>query len=315
MAKSGLLTTLIFVLAASLSGAGTLAAQQTAAPSGVSARMLVTVEAHKGHEVPPVAREDVLVFEGHDRDAVLDWIPAQGDRASLELFILLDDDSGISLGTQLEDIRKFIAAQPPTTKVGVAYMQDGTARVVQDLTSDHAQAAKSLRLPMGLGGVNGSPYFALSDLVKKWPPSNARHEVFMATDGIDRYYGSGDLQNPYLDEAIDNAVRAGVVVSAVYTPGAGHFGHSYYQSYWGQLYLAEMAEKTGGEAYYIGMTGAPVAFAPYLDDFAQRLTHQYFLTFTAKFPKKSGWQQVRLKAEVKNVDLISAGKVWVSPEQ
>ncbi len=315
MRNSRFLSTLVFAIAASLGAACNLNAQQAPATNGVPAHMLVTVEPHHGHEVPVVNREDVLVFEGHDRDTVTEWVPAQGDRAALELFILLDDDSGISLGTQLEDIRKFINSQPPTAKVGVAYMQDGIARVVQDLTSDHALAAKSLRLPMGTGGVNASPYFALTDLVKKWPASNARHEVFMATDGIDRYYGSGDLDDPYLHEAIDNAVRAGVIVSAIYTPGAGHFGHSYYQSYWGQLYLAEMAEKTGGEAYYIGMTGPPVSFTPYLDEFGQRLTHQYFLTFTAKFPKKAGWQQVRLKTEAKNVDLVSAGKVWVSPEQ
>ena len=109
--------------------------------------------------------------------------------------------------------------------------------------------------------------------------------------------------------------RAGVLVSSIYNPDSGHFGHSRYQTYWGQIYLSELSEKTGGEMYYFGFNGSPVAFAPYLEDFSQRLTHQYFLTFVAKFPKKSGWQQVRLKSEVKNIDLVSPGRVWVSPEQ
>jgi hypothetical protein len=74
-----------------------------------------------------------------------------------------------------------------------------------------------------------------------------------------------------------------------------------------------MAEKTGGEAYYIGFTGPPVTFAPYLDDLSHRLGHQYLLTFLAKPPKKAGLQPVKLRTEVANVDLVSADKVYVSP--
>lgn len=289
--------------------------QQTPPTGGVPAHLLVTVEPHHGSNVPEIKREDVMVYEGHVRDQVTEWIPAQGDHAALELFVLLDDSSSSSLGTQLEDIRKFIDAQPNSTKIGVAYMQDGIARIAQNLTSDHALAANALRLPLGMGGVNASPYFSLSDLVKRWPASEARHEVVMVTDGVDRYYGTGDLQDPYLEAAIDDAGKAGVVVSAIYTPGAGHFEHSYWQSYWGQMYLSELADRTGGEAYYIGFTGAPVSFAPYLDDVARRLQHQYILGFLAKPQKKAGWQSVRLVSEVPNVDLISARRVHVPAGQ
>ena len=219
----------------------------------------------------------------------------------------------MNLGTQLEDIKKFINSQPDSTKIGVAYMQDGMARIGQNLTTDHAQAVKALRLPMGVPGVNGSPYFSLSDLIKRWPASTARREIFVATDGVDRYYGLGDPNDPYLEQAIDDADRAGIMVSAIYLPGAGHFGHSYWQTYWGQIYLSELTEKTGGEAYYIGFNGPPVSFAPYLEDLSKRLTHQYWLTFLAKPPKKAGWQQVRLRCEVSNVDLVSAGRVYVTP--
>jgi hypothetical protein len=294
---------------------GSALAQQTAA-GGVPVQILVTVEPHHGSSVPVINREDVKVMEGRDRDTVTDWVPAQGDRGALEFYILIDDDSSTIVGSQFDDIRKFINAQPPSTKIGVAYMQNGIARVAQDLTTDHAQAANSLRLPLGPGGANSSPYFALSDLAKKWPASNSvRHEVLMVSDGIDRYYGSGDLEDPYLQSAIDDAVKAGIIVSAIYSPGVGHFGHSYWQTYWGQIYLSEVAEKTGGEAYYIGMTGSPVSFSPYLDDLSHRLEHQYWLTFLAKPPKKAGWQQVRISTEVHDVDLVSAGRVWVSQER
>jgi len=299
------------VLVVCACGVSPAAGQQSA--NGVPAHMVVTVEPHHGSEVPPVNREDVMVYEGKDRDAVTEWIPAQGDRAGLELFIMLDDGADSSLGQQLQDLRKFIDAQPASTKIGIAYMQNGTARIEQNLTSDHAQAAKALRLPMGIRGANGSPYFSLTDLIKRWPESPERREVLMASDGVDLFYGSGDLLDPYVDEAIQNAQRAGILVSAIYTPGVGHFGHSYWQTYWGQLYLAQLADKTGGEAYYIGFNGPPVSFAPYLEDLDHRLSHQYFLTFLAKPPKKAGWQPVKLRTEVPKVDLVSADRIYVAP--
>jgi len=286
-------------------------AQETPTTNGVSVQMLVTVEAVHGSDVPVLNREDVMGHEGRDRDKVTDWVPAQGDHAGLELVVLLDDSSNSSLGSQLEDLRKLITAQPASTKIGIAYMQNGSAKVEQSLTSDHALAAKALRLPIGVPGVNGSPYFSLSDLVKRWPESTARREVLMVSDGIDRYYDGNDLEDPYLASAIEDVQRARIVVFAIYTPGVGHSSHSFYRTYQGQIYLSRVTEETGGESYAIGFNGPPVSFVPYLDDLARRLTHQYLLTFTAKPQKKSGLQQVKITTEVPNAELVSADRVYV----
>jgi len=307
MKKRRQFTLAVFAVAITMSRA---VAQQ---PAGVPVHVVVTVEAHQGRDIPVINREDVMVREGRERDQVVDWVPAQGEHAALELMILLDDGSNTTLGTQLDDLRNFISSQPGTTTVGVAYMRDGIADVVQNLTNDHSLAAKALRLPLGTRGVNGSPYLALTDLVKRWPTTAARRAVVMATDGVDRLYGTGDLQDPYLDEAIDNASRAGIAVSAIYTPNVGHFGHSYWQTYWGQSCLSRLADETGGEAYYIGFTGPPVSFTPFLEDVEKRLAQQYLLTFLAKSPKKAGWQRIRLMTEVPNADLVGPGKVWLTP--
>jgi hypothetical protein len=307
MKKNSRFSSALFVLAITVVGA------QAQQPAGVPVHIVVTVEANKGKEIPVINREDVIVHEGRDRDTVVDWVPAQGEHAALELMILLDDGSNSTPGTQLDDLRNFISSQQDTTTVGVAYMRDGIVEVVQNLTNDHSAAAKALRLPLGTRGVNGSPYLALTDLVKRWPTTAARRAVVMATDGVDRLYGAGDLQDPYLDEAIDNALRAGITVSAIYTPGVGHFGHSYWQTYWGQTYLSRLADETGGEAYYIGFSGPPVAFTPFLEDVEKRLVHQYLLTFLAKPPKKANWQRIRLMTEVPNADLVAPDKVWVTP--
>jgi hypothetical protein len=289
----------------------TLAAQSESTETA-SAHMLVTVVARHGSEVPDVSRDDVMVYEGNNRDSVTDWVPAQGNNAALELYILLDDGSNVTLGTQLPQLRQFIAAQPASTKVGIAYMENGSAKVLQEVTSDHTLAANALRLPMGIPGINGSPYFSVSDLVKHWPQSSARREVVMVTDGIDHYYNNRDLDDPYLSAAIDDAQRAGILVFGIYSPGSSRASHSYWQTYWGQIYLAKLAADTGGQSYYIGFNGPPVSFSPYLDDVGNRLGHQYLLTFVAQPEKKSGFQRVKVTTEVSNANLVSANKVYVT---
>jgi len=283
---------------------------QESPAAGAPVHMVVTVEARHGNNPPEITREDVMVYEGHDRDRVTDWVPAQGDQAALEFMILIDDSSSVSLGSQLDDIRQFITAQPASARIGGAYMQNGVAQVIQNPTTDHAQVAKALRLPMGVVGANASPYFSLQDLIKRWPQSSARREVLMVTDGIDWYGGSGP-DDPYVDEAIADAQRAGVIVFDIYMPGQGHAAHSYYLYYWAQIYLSKVAEETGGESYYINFTGAPVTFAPYLETISNRLMHQYFLSFIPKPEKKAGLRRVRLTTEVPNAELIAAPQVYV----
>jgi hypothetical protein len=299
----------LIAITALLASVPQIAAQENASPAGPAVNLVVTVEARHGSNVPDITRDDVMVYQGRDRDKVTGWLPLQGDRAGLQLFVLLDDAANISLGSQLEDIRQFINAQPATTKIGIAYMQNGIAKVAQDLTNDHALAAKALRLPLGNPGASASPYFSLGDLIKRWPGGNERREVLMITDGIDRFYGSGP-GNAYIDSVVEQGQRAGILVFAIYTPGEGHYGHSMWRMNWGQNYLSQVADETGGEAYYLGY-GAPVSFAPYLEDITRKLGRQYLLTFLAKPEKKAGMQKVKLQTEVPNAELVSADKVYV----
>jgi hypothetical protein len=280
-----------------------------ASSSGVPVHMVVTVEPRHGSNVPVINREDVMVYQGRDRAKVTDWLPLQGEHAGLQLFILIDDAANTSLGSQLEDIRQFIDAQPSSTAVGVAYMRNGIADILQNPTNDHAPA-KALRLPLGDAGASASPYFSLVDLIKRWPESPVRREILMLSDGIDRFGGSGP-SNPYVDSAIEEAQRAGEIIYSIYTPGVGHYGHSFWRMNWGQNYLAQISDETGGESYYLGFS-APVSLAPYLDDVTHRLTRQYLLTFLAKPEKKAGFQQVKLRTEVPNAELVAADRVYVT---
>ncbi len=309
MKKSCLVLTLV-AIAGLLASVQLAAAQESASATGPAVNLVVTVEARHGSNIPDVTRDDVMAYEGRDRDRVTGWLPLQGDHAGLEFFIMLDDSSNVTLGSQLEDVRQFINAQPPSTKIGVAYMANGIAQVVQNLTSDHALTAKALRLPFGNPGASASPYFSLGDLIKRWPASDERREVLMITDGIDRYWGSGP-DNAYVDTVIEQTQRAGVIVYSIYTPGVGHYGHSYWRTYWGQNYLSQLSDENGGESYYLMGPAPPVSFAPYMEDITRKLNHQYLLTFMAKPQKKAGMQRVKVQTEVPNAELVSADRVYV----
>jgi hypothetical protein len=302
----------IYLAIAIFSLPGFAAAQEEGANSGVPVQMVVTAEPKHGNDLPQITQQDVIVNQGHDRRPVTGWVQATGPHAALELAILIDDSSGFQFGSQMDDIRAFISEQPPTTLVAVGYMQNGTVNLGQNFTQDHAAAAKSLRLPQGFAGAEASPYFSLSEFVKKWPanPSVPRREVLMITSGIDTFYGGG-YPDPYVDTATQDAQCAGVVVFSIYTPGAGHFAHTYWRIYWGQNYLAQLSEETGGESYYFLGGQAPVAFEPYLNQMAQRLTRQFLLTFLAKPQKKAGPEPVKLSTEIRGVDLVAQDKVCV----
>ncbi len=157
---------LLLLVTAALHGPA-LEAQNPSSLPGVPAQLIVTVEARHGKTIPNINRKDVMVYQGHDRAQVTDWIPFQGEHAQLELFLLMDDGlSDAGLGPQLEDFRKFINSLPATTSIGVGYMRNGTVEIAQNLTTDHAAAAKAVRLPFGASTGGTSPYFSLQELLK-----------------------------------------------------------------------------------------------------------------------------------------------------
>ena len=285
-------------------------AQSNQAVNGPVAQIIVTAEPRHGKDVSPVTPNDVTVTSGKEKLNILQWTPAQN--APLQILLLMDESSNTNIGTQLGDLKAFITGLPAGAQIGVGYMRNGTIDFVQQFTTDHALAATKLRLPMGNPGVESSPYFSLIELFKNWAPIAGRREILMISDGIDRYGGIGP-DNPYVTEAMEHAQRAGVVISSIYWSGEGHYGHSFYRLNWGQNYLSQLADGTGGEAYWQGF-GNPVSFAPYLEDFTRRLEHQYILAFQPKTMSKAGFQQIRVRTELPNVELVGPSHAW-SPAQ
>ncbi len=303
---------ILTILAMSLALPGLQA--QDAAATTVSVSMTVTVNVAENKRMPEITQQDVFVKQGKERLKVTGWTPAQGDQAGLDLFILIDDASDTSLGSQLDDLRTFISAQPATTSVAVGYMSNATVQLVQNFTTDHAAAAKSVRLPLGNAGAFGSPYLSVIDAMKRWPASKNRHEVIMVTDGIDRARSGPRFRglgfNPDVDSAGDVAMRTGTIIHTLYAPGVGRMRRNYWEANTGQMGISKLSDVTGGESYYLGLQ-SPVSFGPYLEQIQKTLNNQYLLSFAAKPGKKAGLQYVKLSTEVPGVEFSAADAVWV----
>jgi hypothetical protein len=283
-------------------------AQQAVSSTDVPVHMVVTVKPHHGTQIPALAPDDVRVYQKGHLDTVASWVPLQGDRAGLQLYILIDDTSRSTLALQYSSINKFIEAQPATTAIAIGYMRNGTVFTAQNLTTDRTLAEKSLRLPLGAGTGYNSPYLALSELMKKWPETKDRREILMITSGIDPLGGgfSNDpYTNPYLDTAFEQAQRGGFIVYSIYSPGAGRAGRGLLRTDLAQTGLDLLSQKTGGETYYLSF-GAPVDITPYLQDVSRNLKNQYGLTFLAKSAKKPTLEPVKVKTEMPNMGLVTA---------
>ena len=232
-------------------------------------------------------------------------VPPNGAQVAL----LIDDGLRTSIGGELNNLRAFITSLPQGTEVFVGFMQNGRVVSANDLpgfTTDRAAAAQSLRMPMGLRGASASPYFCLSDFVKNWPssaenqsgqqPTHKARIVLMITNGVDPYNGSTNITNqdsPYVAAAVTDAQRAGVPVYSIYYGDVG-FGRGR-GSFSGQSYLLQVAQGTGGEAYFQG-TGNPVSLAPFLKQFQNALAETYVATFPVEANNK---KMVSLKVSTK----------------
>jgi hypothetical protein len=293
-----------------------LQAQEKTSTATTPVQMTVTVRVlGENKRMPEVTREDVMVRQGKDRLQVTGWTPVGGDQGRLDLFILIDDAVNLSIGAQFNDLRDFINSLPPSAAVGVGYMRNGTVQIAQDLTNNHDQAARALRLPFASSGAYGSPYLSVIDLMKRWPESSNRREIVMITDGIDRfrsgprYRGLGFI-SPDVDSASAVAQRTGTIIHTVFTRGVGRRGNNYWEITNGQNGMAKLSDETGGESFFLG-TQNPVSFRPYLDSLQRSFDNRYLLEFNAVAGKKAGLQSVKLATEVAGVELDSADSVWV----
>jgi hypothetical protein len=261
-----------------------------------------------------VTNQDLSVKVNGKNAKVTKWAPFQSPNNSLELVLLIDGSARNSLGLQMDDMAHFIKSLPPNTKAAIAYMEEGSAVFSGPLSSDHAQVLRALHLPAGSPGSNASPYFCLSDLAKRWPSQDraARREVVMVTDGVDNYDPQYDPEDPYVQAAMTDAARAGLVVYSIYWKNQGRFDQSFYANYDGQNLLSQVTQATGGKSFWEGM-GNPISFEPYFDELTRRLRNQYELGFVTRLDGKPEVEKFKLELRAPGTEVDAPQQVIVFP--
>ena len=268
--------------------------------------MTVTAIGQKDTSPPLVTKDDVQLFVNKERTQVADW--KHGEK--LYLAVLIDDSLDSEIASQWGDLKAFLAGQPDTAYISVAYARNGSAVLAQDFTSDHNLAAKALRLPLGSGGALSSPYLALLDLMKRWPSSAGRRSILLISSGIDYLRGNFDLRSPDLDSTISRAQKQNINIWTIYAPDAGHRARGFFLVSRAQSNLSQLSDETGAESYYLG-TGAPVTLKPYFDELSTHLSNQYLLAFKASGGAKGRFERVRVRTELAHVEFLAPSEAFL----
>ena len=281
---------------------------------GQGQAIVTVLPAHEGEQAVSVALQDVKVKINGKQSSGTSWTPLRGPDSRIELVLLIDSGASRSLGEEMGELRQFIQETPSNTKIAIAYMENGRAAFAGPLSANPAEVERGLHLPGGFPGSSASPYFCLSDLAKNWPSTDraARREVLMISDGVDPYQMRYDPEDPYVQAAIQDSVRAGLVVHAIYWLSQGRADRSNYENNAGQNLLLQLCQATGGKSYWEGM-GNPVTFEPYFKDLRRRLRNQYSLSFTSRLDGKPEVQTLKLQLAVSAAKVDAPEQVLVSP--
>jgi hypothetical protein len=292
-------------------GAFTPVHGQAAASTTVPVTAVVTVLGPKYTPPPALSKDDISVYAGKNKSAVTGWTPAQGDKAGLQLAIVIDEASTTDLALQFGDLKNFINGQPKSTAVGIFYASNAVVQPTSQFSTDHEAVTKGLRLPIGRYAYS-SIYLSMISLMDHWtaPPPYVRREILLISDGIDRF--RGDPFSPDVDNAYRKAEQKGIIIHTLYATGIGRVGHNLFRVNYGQSNLAEITDKTGGESFFQGLQ-TPISFAPFLEQLDMILKNQYFLQFEMDRSKKGKGElrTFRVRTEQKNVDISAADQVFV----
>jgi hypothetical protein len=252
-----------------------------------------------------------LKVNGKESD-VTGWKHLSTPASPVEMVLLIDGGARSSIGTQFGEMQSFIKEMPTQTKLALAYMENGRAALMGPLTANSDELVRELHLPGAPAGSSASPYFCLSDLAHHWPSTDraARRVVVMITDGLDPYQRGFDPADPYVQTAIRDSVRAGMVVYSMYWHVLGRADSSAYGANAGQSLLSMVTSATGGQSYWEGV-GNPVSFEPFFTDIRRCLRNQYQLNFTAEPGKKPEVATLKLHLEGVNAKVFAPEQVLV----
>ncbi len=190
----------------------------------------------------------------------------QTNRGSLSFALVIQENATSGVASDIKTYREFIRRLPQGTKVMVALARSGSLRVLQPFTKDLEAAAAAVRPPSGLANLApGSPYQSLKEALKLFPEDTVLPKrILFVGDGLDLYgpRGTSPSGNPILETAVKLAQARNVEIDSIFAPTTTTL-HRRGLLIEGQSALGYVADKTGGQAFFLGSTY--LSAKPYLD--------------------------------------------------
>jgi VWFA-related protein len=224
--------------------------------------------------------EDFLVTEEKKKQRILSV--KRASEAPPIIAVLIQDDLVSHVNNEIQCVKDFIRELPEGSRVMTAYISTGSLRVAQDFTADRARAAESLRIIASSRSASTySPYIQVSEALRRFDAQPAgRRLVLLVSDGLDLSQGfrnASPLFSLYLDQAVSEAQRRGVVIFPFFAPSAGWTRWNRLAVNYGQGALNRLADETGGEAFFSGSDVG--AFDPYFKELNELLDRQWLITY------------------------------------
>jgi Ca-activated chloride channel homolog len=316
MKKTARLWTVLALVACALCGAAAAprrapaqapaTPRQTPAPAptpeqveGTTARVVrvpVTVLDKKGVPVTGLTRNDFSVFEDK-RPVQFDFLGEIKELEKLPIYIgVLMDTSGSTagkLGFEKEAAKNFLYSVTRTRKDHAAFVTfDDEVKLRQDFTrnlDDLEKAIDSVKKP----GTHTALFDAIWQFCdeKMRGVASPRRALVIITDGDDTY------SRARIEDAIAIAQKTDTIIFGISTKGgfigsavpgveAGTVKDS------GDKDLSQMADATGGRAFY---TGDMLALERAFKKIGEELRSQYLLTYRPEPPFDGGYRRIEVK--------------------
>jgi VWFA-related protein len=231
--------------------------------------------------VPAISPKDFAVYRGKTRQEVLEVKgPAE---APVNVAVLIQDGLDVGVGHELDTIKDFIQGLPEGSKVMVGYLRGTHLQVTQDFTTDRAEAAEAIRLPLSTpGSVSSAPFQNLVEALRRFDGLEGRNQVVMVSSGLELnrdLASAAPSRNIDLDRVIARAQRQGIPVYGIFANMAGPFGRRNVAITYGQGSLNRLAHETGGKAFFNGTSF--VTFDHALATIKRDMQHQYLINYRA----------------------------------
>jgi VWFA-related protein len=261
----------------------------------------VTVEHKNRSMVPPLDKDDFVVYENGVQQDILSVAPAVGENAPLNLAVVVQENLP-QVNSELKTLRNFITGLPKGSQVMVVYLNGNFVNVLQNFTGDLDKAAGRLRILSGVSGTPSSPYLALIDVMKKFNGKEmGRNEILFISNGIDLLNGFNESprSNLYLEQAIKAAQKENITVFSLFAPS--RIPRRSFSVSLGQDALNYLSEQTGGRAFFSGLSGFVTFDAP-LAEFKNLLDKQYVISYRSTTPDNA-FREVKVKTDYSNLKI------------